>query len=221
MLFAAAPVAGFIATLVLAGACGAARVPLRMLETGIRSLAWVLAITFLYQFLWAGPRFLGGFGAGAEMGAIMALRLVGMVLAVTLLLFTTEPLRLADGIGRIFGFLERFGIPVRDLTLVLTLALRFLPTVLEEAERIVTAQRARGARFEGGVLSRARALLPLAVPLLAGCLRRADTLALAMTARGFRPGAVRTQMDPLVFAGRDATVMFALVVALLVAFFAT
>jgi energy-coupling factor transport system permease protein len=150
---------------------------------------------------------LGGFTEGAEVGLHMVLRLLGMVLAVTLLMFTTEPLRLADGLGRLFGFLERVRIPVRDLTLVLTLALRFLPTVMEEAERIVSAQRARGARFEGDVLARARALIPLAVPLFASCLRRADTLAMAMTARGYRPGVVRTQMEPLLFARRDALVI--------------
>jgi energy-coupling factor transport system permease protein len=206
-LFATPARTAFLATVLLAAACGLARLPGRLLVSSVRSLVWVFSITFLYQVLWAGPRQLGGFTEGAEVGLHMVLRLLGMVLAVTLLMFTTEPLRLADGLGRLFGFLERVRIPVRDLTLVLTLALRFLPTVMEEAERIVSAQRARGARFEGDVLARARALLPLAVPLFASCLSRADTLAMAMTARGYRPGAVRTQMEPLLFARRDAVVM--------------
>jgi energy-coupling factor transport system permease protein len=133
-----------------------------------------------------------------------------MVLLASLLTFTTEPIKLADGLARLFGFLERVRIPVRDLALVLTLALRFLPTVMEEAARIVTAQRARGARFGGGLIARARALLPLAVPLLAGCLRRADALALAMDARGYRSGAPRTRLDPLALRAADGWVLAAL-----------
>jgi energy-coupling factor transport system permease protein len=206
-LFASSPSVCLASTLALAGVCGLCRIPPRFLVSNLRSLAWVFAITFAYQALWAGPRLLGGVGEGAEVGLHMVVRLVGMVLAVAILMFTTEPLRLADGLASLFGFLERVRVPVRDLALVLTLALRFLPTVLEEAERIVTAQRARGARFEGNLLARARSLLPLAVPLLASCLRRADTLALAMTARGYRPGAPRTSMEPLAFGARDLGVV--------------
>ncbi|MEZ5065712.1 MAG: energy-coupling factor transporter transmembrane component T [bacterium] len=167
-----------------------------------RSLLWVLLITFLFQAFWVGPGLAGGTREGAERGLLLVARLLGMMGWAVVLTTTTEPIRLADGLARLFGWLERLRVPVRDLALVLTLALRFLPTVLEEAERIVTAQRARGARFEGNPLKRARALLPLAVPLFVGCLRRADTLALAMEARGFGRGP-RTQLDPLAFGARD------------------
>jgi energy-coupling factor transport system permease protein len=129
---------------------------------------------------------------------------VGLLLAAALLTHATEPIRLADGLARLFGFLERARIPVKDLVLVLTLAMRFLPTVLEEAQRIVLAQRARGAAFGGGALARARRLLPLAVPLFAACLHRADRLALAMEARGFQGAAARTQLEPLAFRPADA-----------------
>ncbi|HMB70206.1 MAG TPA: energy-coupling factor transporter transmembrane component T, partial [bacterium] len=142
----------------------------------------------------------------------------GMLIAAYLLTFTTEPIRLADGLARLFGFLERWRVPVRDLAMVLTLALRFLPTVMEEAQRIVLAQQARGARFDGGPLTRARRLLPLAVPLFAGCLHRADVLAMAMEARGFRGSAERTQMDPAAFARRDAVALAGTAVALTVLF---
>jgi energy-coupling factor transport system permease protein len=207
VLFTSPAPMGLVATLALAGVCGLARVPAAYLVSSLRALTWVFVITFAYQAFWAGPRQLDGVADGAQVGLHMVLRLVGMVLAVTALLFTTEPLRLADGLAHVFAPMERLRVPVRDLTLVLTLALRFLPTVMEEAERIVTAQRARGARFEGNFVTRARSLLPLAVPLLASCLRRADTLAMAMTARGYRPGAPRTRMDPLVFGARDLAVV--------------
>jgi energy-coupling factor transport system permease protein len=187
----------------LGGLVALAQVPRARVVASLRALSWIFGLTFLFQALWVGPARLGGFAAGAEMGAWMTLRLVGMVIAATLLTFTTEPIRLADGLARIFGFLERVRIPVRDLAMVLTLALRFLPTVMEEAQRIVIAQRARGARFEGGIVTRARRLLPLAVPLFVGCLHRADTLALAMEARGYQGGGRRTQMDPLAFRQAD------------------
>jgi energy-coupling factor transport system permease protein len=186
--------------------------------TSLRALAWIFALTFLFQMLWVGPTRLGGVAAGAESGLWMTLRLAGMVFAATLLTFTTEPIRLADGLARLFGFLERVRIPVRDLAMVLTLALRFLPTVMEEAQRIVTAQRARGARFEGGLVTRARRLLPLAVPLFVGCLRRADTLALAMEARGYRGGVGRSQMDPPAFRSPDVWALAGLAAILGVTF---
>jgi energy-coupling factor transport system permease protein len=104
--------------------------------------------------------------------------------------------------------------------MVLTLSLRFLPTVLEEAERLVTAQRARGAVFGGGALTRARRILPLAVPLFTGCLRRADRLAMAMEARGYRGGALRTQLDPPAFHRRDGVALTVLAVLLAVVFLA-
>lgn len=202
-LFTSGVVGAAVWLAALVGILGLARVPAPVVWNALRALGWILAITFLFQWLWVGPRRLGGWEAGAVSGVVMSLRLVGMLLAALLLAATTEPIRLADGLARLFGWLERFKVPVRDLSLVLTLALRFLPTVLEEAQRVVDAQRARGARFEGGPLTRARRLLPLAVPLFVGSLHRADTLALAMEARGFQGGAPRTQWDPLRFRGAD------------------
>ncbi|MGQ0722336.1 MAG: energy-coupling factor transporter transmembrane component T family protein [Candidatus Eiseniibacteriota bacterium] len=210
VLFRVGPGGGAVLLLALAGTGALARLSWRRFARGLRALAWVFAITFLYQVLWTGRGHPSGLAGGTLVGLHMVLRLAAMLLAAYLLTFTTEPIRMADGLGRLFGFLERVRVPVRDLSLVLTLALRFLPTVMEEAERIVLAQQARGARFEGGPLARARRLLPLAVPLFAGCLHRAETLALAMEARGWRGGRHRTQLDPPRFAALDA---FALVVA--------
>lgn len=204
--------------LLLVATAALAHLPARWALTGLRTMAWILALTFLFQALWVGPTRLGGVGPGALVGALMTLRLTGMLLAAYVLTFTTEPIRLAEGLVRLFAFLERVRVPVRDLALVLTLAMRFLPTVMEEAQRIVLAQQARGARFGGSPLARARRLLPLAVPLFAGCLHRADVLALAMEARGFRGGAPRTQMDPLAFARRDAAALAALGVLLAMVF---
>jgi len=196
------PLQGVVAGIVAAAAV-LCRLPVRRIAGGLRALAWILALTVAYHALWAAPRH-GGAAAGLAAGLVAAGQLVTMLLAAAVLTHATEPVRLADGLSQVFGFLERVRIPVRDLALVLTLALRFLPTVLEEAQRIVLAQRARGARFTGGPLERAGRLLPLAVPLFAGCLRRADRLALAMEARGFSSATRRTQLEPLRFRPADA-----------------
>lgn len=182
--------------------------PARILG-GLRAASWILLITFAFHALWIGPRSLGGVAAGAMQGLEAVIRLVAMLVLSALLTHTTEPIRLADGVARLLAPLERFRVPVQDFALVLTLALRFLPTVLEEADRILLAQRARGARFEGGLLARGRRLLPLAIPLFAGCLERADRLALAMDARGYTAAARRTQFEPLALRLADAWALLA------------
>ena len=184
------------------GAAAAAKVPLRGFAQGLRALAWVLLLTVAYHALWIGPRH-AGYAAGARAGVEAALQLVTMLVAAAVLTHATEPVRLADGLAVLFGFLRRVRVPVRDLALVLSLALRFLPTVMEEAQRIVLAQRARGATFDGSPFARGRRFLPLAVPLFAGCLHRADTLALAMEARGFSSAGERTQLEPLALRAGD------------------
>ncbi len=215
-LFASGTVGSLVVTAAIALATVAARLPARRTLAALRGMAWILVLTVAFQALWAGPARLGGVEAGILVGVRMAIRLVAMLMAALLLTWTTEPIRLADGMARLFGFLERLRVPVRDLAMVLTLALRFLPTVMEEAERLVTAQRARGARFEGGPVARARRLLPLAVPLFSGCLLRADRLALAMEARGWRAGGARTQLDPPAFRAADGVALIGLTALVLV-----
>src|SRR5262245_50788701 len=205
-LFALLRATGVASLLLVAAAFVAAwlaKLPFRRVAGGLRALTWILAITIAYHALWIGRRDLG-LVAGLRSGIEAALELVAMLVAAAALTHATEPVRLADALANLFGFLERLRVPVRDFVLVLTLALRFLPTVMEEAQRIVLAQRARGAVFAGGPLSRGKRFLPLAVPLFAGCLRRADTLALAMEARGFSSAGRRTQLEPLAFHALDA-----------------
>lgn len=194
--------ASWLLAAVAFAAAALAKLPFRRVAGGLRALTWILAITIAYHVLWIGRRDLG-LVAGARAGVEAALELVAMLVAAASLTHATEPVRLADALAQLLGFLERVRVPVRDFTLVLTLALRFLPTVMEEAQRIVLAQRARGAVFEGSPLARGKRFLPLAVPLFAGCLRRADTLALAMEARGFSTSVRRTQLEPLRFQALD------------------
>lgn len=207
-LFAAAPRGRVLVAAAIAAIAALARLPVHRIGGGLRALAWILLLTAAYHLVRLGA--LGGdWSLAGTTAAGAVLQLVGMLLLAAVLTHATEPVHLADGLAAAFGFLERFRVPVRDLALVLTLALRFLPTVLEEAQRIVWAQKARGARFEGGPLERGRRLLPLAVPLVAGCLRRADTLAFAMEARGFSTAARRTRLEPLAFRTADGLALAA------------
>jgi energy-coupling factor transport system permease protein len=134
----------------------------------------------------------------------IALRLILLIATTSLFTFTTSPMALTDGMERLLRPFRRIGIPGHELAMMMSIALRFIPTLLEETERIMKAQMARGASFqEGNILRRARALLPVLVPLFLSAFRRADELALAMEARAYRGGEGRTRMRELRFARRD------------------
>jgi energy-coupling factor transport system permease protein len=187
-----------------------AGIPPRMLLRGIRSLAFILTLTFLLQlFMTRGqPLFaLGPLVAtreGLVMGAFMISRLTLLIVMTSLLTLTTSPIALTDGLEYLLRPFRRFGLPAHELAMMMTIALRFIPTLLEEADKIMKAQMARGADFRSGnLLRRARSLIPLLVPLFVSAFRRADELALAMEARCYRGGEGRTRMNQLAFAPRD------------------
>jgi energy-coupling factor transport system permease protein len=132
--------------------------------------------------------------------------------------FTTSPVELTDGLERLLRPFRRLGVPAHELALMMTIAIRFIPTLAEETDKIMKAQMARGAEFtRGSIATRARSLVPLLVPLFLGAFRRAEALALAMEARGYRGGDGRTRMKELVLRPRDyaAFALLALVAALL------
>ena len=131
-------------------------------------------------------------------GGYIGLRLVLLILLSTLLTLTTSPLRLTDGLESLLSPLRRLNGPVHELAMMMTIALRFVPTLLEELDRIMKAQKARGVDFEHGtIMRRLRAIVPVLVPLFLSAFRRADELALAMEARCYRGGEGRTQMKEL------------------------
>ncbi|OPY59713.1 MAG: Energy-coupling factor transporter transmembrane protein EcfT [Pelotomaculum sp. PtaU1.Bin035] len=173
--------------------------------SGLRSLWVLLAITFFAQVLLTPGEVLLGHGAlkvsreGLEAGSRIFMQLALLIMFASLLTFTTSPVNLTAGIESILSPLKRVGVPAHELAMMVTIALRFVPTLLAEAEIIMKAQRSRGARFgSGGALERVKSLLPLFVPLFAGALRRADELATAMEARCYRGGAGRTRMNSFV-----------------------
>ncbi|HLA24270.1 MAG TPA: energy-coupling factor transporter transmembrane component T [bacterium] len=209
-------------TLFLLGIIALARIPLGFVLRGLRPIVFLLLLTVVLNVFFSGVE--GGtvvfriwrFAATRE-GIIRALfiayRLILLVGITSLLTFTTSPVELTDGIERLLRPLRRFGVPAHELAMMMTIALRFIPTLLEETEKIMKAQMARGAVFDrGGALRRARALVPVLVPLFVSAFRRADELALAMEARCYRGGDKRTRMKELRFTPRDAAALVVTVV---------
>jgi energy-coupling factor transport system permease protein len=196
---------------------GLARLRLGLLMSNLRPMAWLLGLTILLNaVLTPGRSHLFGFTEeGLRQGLFLALRLTGLVLTASLLTLTTSPLDLADGIERLLRPAKRLGVPAHELAMTLTIALRFVPTLADEAERLRRAQLSRGADLEGGLLRRVRGLTSLLVPLFLSAFRRADRLAVAMEARCYRGEEGRTSYARAGFRGTDvvAVVAVALVTA--------
>jgi len=188
------------------------------------SLRWLLIIVFLMHalltpgrqaFEWL-PRVTV---EGIALGGIFAWRIAIMVSTAAMLTATTPPVDLGDALEKLLGPLSRIGVPVHELAMISVIALRFVPTLLDEAHRIIKAQQGRGASFEGGLVARARSAVPILVPLFASAFRRADDLALAMDARCYRGAVGRTKYVELRLAPADyaGLVTVALVVVATVA----
>ena len=200
---------GICALFVLAGLV-LSRVPVKYVFKGLRPLLIILLLTiFVNMFMVAGEVIyrLGPLDItreGLVQAVRMATRLVLLVMGASLLTLTTSPIALTDGIEKLLGPFRRVGVPAHELAMMMTIALRFIPTLLDETDKIMKAQMARGADFESGnLVNRAKNLVPLLVPLFISAFRRADELALAMESRCYRGGKGRTRLKVLHMAGRD------------------
>lgn len=150
---------------------------------------------------------------GIDLAVFMVLRLVFLIVGTSLLTLTTSPIELTDGIERLLNPFRKIGVPAHELAMMMTIALRFIPTLIDETDKIMKAQMARGADFESGnILRRAQNLIPLLVPLFISSFRRADELAMAMEARCYRGGEGRTRMKVLKFTHRDITASIVVIV---------
>ncbi len=184
--------------------------PVRMIIGGLRSLWVLLIIAFLLQAFLTPGEAVAGLGPlqvtreGLEAGGQIFLRLGFLILVASLLTLTTPPISLTAGMESMLSPLKRIGVPAHELAMMMTIALRFIPTLLEEAQTLVRSQRSRGAEFSAlSPKKMAANLLPLFVPLFAGALRRAEDLATAMEARCYRGGTNRTRIRALKFDRRD------------------
>ena len=155
---------------------------------------------------------------GVVNASFMVIRILMLIAGTFLLTYTTSPILLTDGLESLLGPLKKIKVPVHELSMMMSIALRFIPTLIEETDKIMSAQRARGADFESGnLLQRAKSLIPLLVPLFISAFRRADELAVAMECRCYHGGEGRTRLRQLRYAPRDwAVLAFFLAVALLV-----
>ncbi len=193
-------------------------VPMQMLMKGIRPLRFILIFTVVLNiFFLPGETVLldMGFAKITQEAVITAIhyaiRLVLLVMFSSLLTLTTPPVTLTDGLERLLSPLSKIGFPAHEMAMMMTIALRFIPTLLEEADKIMKAQSARGADFESGnLLNRAKAMVPLLVPLFISAFRRAGDLAMAMEARCYHGGKGRTRMHILKMQKNDWLALLAM-----------
>lgn len=186
-------------------------VPLSYVWSSLKPMRWLIAFMFLINlFFTQGERVLFSWwivrvtAEGVRQAVFITLRLILLVAGTSLLTLTTSPIALTDGLERLLKPLARIRFPAHELAMMMTIALRFIPTLLEETDRIRKAQMARGADFEsGGLIARARAMVPILVPLFVSAFRRADELAMAMESRCYHGGEGRTRMRELRLARRD------------------
>ncbi len=181
------------------------------LAKGLRPLRFILLFTFVLNLFFVPgetPLFTLGFFTltreALHNALFFALRLVFLVMGTSVLTLTTSPVQLTDGLERLMRPLQRFHFPAHELAMMMTIALRFIPTLLEETDKIQKAQMARGADFEtGNLIARAKAMIPLLVPLFVSAFRRANDLAMAMEARCYRGGDHRTRLRELRYSRLD------------------
>ena len=187
------------------------KIPVKYILKGLKPLMFIILLTFFINIFFTPGEtelfsiwFLRVTNEGLRQGFFMALRLVFLVTGTSLLTLTTSPIALTDGIELLLKPLRAIRFPSHELAMMMTIALRFIPTLLEETDKIMKAQMARGADFESGnLIQRAKSLVPLLVPLFISAFRRADDLAMAMEARCYRGGENRTRMKVLTMGRTD------------------
>jgi len=182
----------------------------RALFRGLKPVVVIIIITAILNLFYTDGNVIARFwvfritDAGIKSAIFMALRIAMLILGTFLLIYTTSPIDLTDGLEKLLGPLKKIKIPVHELAMMMSIALRFIPTLIEETDKIMNAQRARGADFEtGNIFERAKAMLPLLVPLFVSAFRRADELAVAMESRCYHGGEGRTKMKQLRMKTRD------------------
>lgn len=201
-------------------ACIVSKVPAKMILKSLKPIVIILIFTAVLNIfytaggdVWFKWKFIEITSKGVFTAIFTMVRIVSLVVISSLLTYTTTPTMLTDGLERILSPLKVFKIKVHTLAMMMTLALRFIPTLIEEIDRIMNAQKARGADLEtGGVIQRAKALIPIFIPLMVSSFRRAYELAFAMTCRCYTGGEGRTRMKQMKLSARDFAALAAVIV---------
>jgi energy-coupling factor transport system permease protein len=211
LLFQINHVIGYaVFTVFMAAVIKASKVPFMKLLKGVRGILFILLFSVVINIFMTKGQVLVEFGIfcitkeGLIKAAYIAIRIVYLIICTSIMTLTTTPNDLADGLEKAFGFLKAIKVPVHEIAMIMSLALRFIPTLMEETDKITKAQKARGASFDtGNILQKAKSLIPILIPLFISSIRRALDLASAMEARCYH-GGNRTKMKPLKYERRDA-----------------
>ena len=205
------------------------KVPVKMYLKGLKPILYIIVFTALLNlFLTKGEEkiYLFGYNTGMTVEGVivaakMAVRLILLIIGSCALTYTTSPMALTDGIEKLLKPLSRIGFPTHELAMMMSIAIKFVPTLIEETDKIIKAQQARGASFDtGSIINRAKALIPMLVPLFISAFRRADELAIAMESRCYTGGDGRTRLREIKFSKADLlggiffAVLFAAVIIL-------
>lgn len=187
------------------------KVPFSFIYRGLKPVLWIILFTFLLHIFMTktGP-ILVSVGpldihkGGVTQGIFIACRFFFLIVVTTLLTLTTTPIEITDGMESLLGPLKKLSLPVHELALMMSISLRFIPTLMQETEKIIKAQSARGAKFTNGTLKeRLQSIVPLLIPLFINAFKRAEDLAFAMEARGYRGGEGRTKLRELSWKGKE------------------
>lgn len=199
------------------------KIPLKTVLKGLKPIILIVVITSILQIAYND----GGItlvdvwkikitSGGVLTAVFMALRISLLIVMSTMLTYTTSPTSLTNGLDRIFAPFKKIGLDFHTITMIMTIALRFIPTLIEEVDKIMSAQKSRGANFEqGSIIKRAKALIPLFIPLLFNSIRRAYELANAMTCRCYNGGVGKTTMNALKFSKRDYLGLLAVILVII------
>ena len=198
------------------------RIPVRVVLRSIKAIIFIMLFTAVLNVFWTKGeanellfswKFINIYISGLYNAAFIVVRIVSMIIGTGIFLtYTTTPIQLTDGLEQLLSPLKVFHIPVHEFAMMMTIALRFIPTIIEETEKIMSAQKARGADFaSGSIAKRAKALTPVLIPLFISAFRRAGELATAMTCRCYRGGKGRTRLNVLRFSFRDFAALFVII----------
>ena len=216
-----------VITAALAAVIKLSKVPFKFMVKGLKAILVLLLITSVFNLLFtSGDVVFWKWGpfqitdTGLINSILMAIRLIYLILGTSLMTLTTTPNQLTDGLEKSLSPLNKIHVPVHAIAMMMSIALRFIPILIEETDKIMTAQMARGADFESGnLIQKAKSMVPLLVPLFVSAFRRAEDLAMAMEARCYNGGEGRTKMKPLVYTKTDKlayVIMFAFLALVIV-----
>ena len=193
------------------------QISMKTILMSARSIRFLIIITVILNLLWTPGHELFRLGflritvEGLILSFAMGMRLCFLVVFAGMLMMTTSPMSFSDGLERLLSPLARFGLPVSEMAMMMTIALRFIPTLFEETDRILKAQISRGADFEsGGLIKRVKSFIPVLIPLFVLVFQRAENLAVAMESRCYVPGARRTRLNPLMWQRNDSLALLSL-----------